>query len=28
VLVAGIFSYLFLLGKIETIPGPAAATSP
>jgi MFS family permease len=28
VLVAGIFSYLFLLGKIETIPGPAVATSP
>lgn len=27
VLVAGIFSYLFLLGKIETIPGPAPTTS-
>ncbi len=27
VLVAGIFSYIFLLGKIETIPGPAT-TSP
>jgi MFS family permease len=27
VLVAGIFSYVFLLGKIETIPGPAPTTS-
>jgi sugar phosphate permease len=26
VLVAGIFSYIFLLGKIETIPGPAKTT--
>ncbi len=26
VLVAGIFSYIFLLGKIETIPGPAATS--
>jgi sugar phosphate permease len=28
VLVAGILSYIFLLGKIETIPGPAATSSP
>ncbi len=27
VLVGGIFSYLFLLGRIETIPGPAPASS-
>ena len=27
VLVAGIFSYIFLLGKIETIPGPAAPSA-
>jgi MFS transporter, ACS family, D-galactonate transporter len=27
VLIAGIFSYLFLLGKIETIPGPAPTSS-
>ena len=27
VLVAGILSYIFLLGKIETIPGPAATSS-
>jgi len=27
VLVGGILSYMFLLGKIETIPGPAAASS-
>ncbi|MFZ1133341.1 MAG: MFS transporter [Candidatus Korobacteraceae bacterium] len=27
VLVAGIFSYIFLLGKIETIPGPSATSA-